>query len=68
LSQFKKLVVDNKTMYVFDVIKIPHEILRLTNLIGIELKDTSFKEREPYLDFEIKQELIKTNIKNRAKR
>jgi len=55
-------------MYVFDVIKIPHEILRLTNLIGIELKDTSFKEREPYLDFEIKQELIKTNIKNRAKR
>jgi len=59
MSEFYKLVVDGKTIYVFDSAKIPKEVLRLKNLTGVSFEDATYKERQPFIELEAKIEYMK---------
>jgi hypothetical protein len=60
-----KLIVDDKTLYVFENGKIPESILRLSNLYGIEFKPASYPERKPYEALEKKRKEMEDDNKRK---
>ena len=59
MSDYYKLVVDGKTIYVFDSAKVPKEVLRLKHLTGVSFEDATYWERQPFIELEAKIEYMK---------
>jgi hypothetical protein len=53
---YLKLIVDGKTVYVFESDKIPNWINRLLNMTGVNFEDAEEVDRMPYRQLEHKLE------------